>query len=58
MRVPRDPELTAEERAQLRGDVSAILAKSGFERGQLLAEIRRAVAARQVPTGALATSHG
>jgi signal transduction histidine kinase/DNA-binding response OmpR family regulator/CHASE3 domain sensor protein len=37
-------DLTAEDHARLNGEVSAILAKSSFDRSKLIAEIRRAMA--------------
>jgi CheY-like chemotaxis protein len=39
-------DLTAEDHARLNGAVSAILAKASFSRGELLAELRRAMALR------------
>ncbi len=40
-------DLTAEDRARLSGDVTAILEKGRFSRSDLLAELRRATAARR-----------
>lgn len=40
-------DLTPEERARLNGAVSAILRKSEFSHDDLLAELRRAIAARK-----------
>ena len=39
-------DLTAEDHARLKGDVSAIIKKSSFSRGELLAELRRALPRR------------
>ena len=39
-------DLTAEDHARLKGGVSAILAKENFNRGELLAELRRALPKR------------
>jgi len=40
-------DLTAEDHARLNGTVNAILTKAAFSRGELLAEVRRALARRQ-----------
>lgn len=42
-------DLSAEDRARLNGDVSAILEKAGFSRSELMAELRRAIAIRRAP---------
>jgi CheY-like chemotaxis protein len=39
-------DLTAEDRARLNGDVSAILAKASFSTTELFAELRRALPKR------------
>ena len=40
-------EITAEDRARLNGYVTAIMAKTGFNRARFMAEVRRATSGRQ-----------